>query len=260
MKVFSWKNIAAFVTWALIPVCLQIVLCFQYFILKSDNVTVNDIIRYLSIVNNIAIPLVLPVLMANLVSKSGPSPDKCDYYGKASWLGLYVVIHLVIIGLNIFTISKSPSIHGVIGIIVFTSLTVSCLMTMVIVNVVCTTFIENVITSSKTYGVDNLVEKYTHLVEKYEKIKVGFSPYLLIHLPVLTMFFLLYAYYIFSSISGGFFTNVGSVGLSLLGFTVHIFYIIILCDETYKTIRDGSNFLRYMSKILNLNNLTLDRF
>ena len=90
-------------------------------------------------------------------------------------------------------------------------------MTMVIVNAVCTTFIEDVITSSKTYGVDSLVEKYNQLVEKYEKIKAGFSPYLLIHLPVLTMFFLLFAFIIFLSISTGSFINVGSVGLSLLG-------------------------------------------
>ena len=217
MKFFSWKNIAAFVTWALIPVSLQIVLYFRYSIHKSDNVTVYEIIEILNICSNIGMPLVLPILMANLVSKSGPSPDKCDYYGKASWLGLHVVIHLVIIGLNIFKITKSPSLHQVLGIIVFTSLTASCLMTMVIVNVVCTTFIEDVITSSKTYGVDSLVEKYNQLVEKYEKIKVGFSPYLLIHLPVLTMFFLLFAFIIFLSISTGSFINVGSVGLSLLG-------------------------------------------
>ena len=130
------------------------------------------------------------------------------------------IIHLVIFGLNILKITKSPSLHQLLGIIVFTSLTVSYFMTMIVnvivmwcdVNVVCTTFIE-VITSSKTYGVDSLVEKYTQLVEKYEKIKAGFSPYLLIHLPVLTMFFLPLAFIIFLSISTGSFINVGSVGL-----------------------------------------------
>ena len=246
-KFFSWKNIAAFVTWALIPVVLQIAFLFLYSVHQPDRGTVFEIIRILNICSNIAIPLVLPALMANLVSKSGPSPDKCDYYGKASWLGLYVVIHLVIIGLNIFQTTKSPlSNQGVyvLGIILLTSMTVSNLMTMMIVNVVCTTFIEDAITSRITYGVDNLVEKYTQLVEKYEKIKVGFSPYLLIHLPVLTMFFLLYAYVIIFAISKGSYITVGSVGLSLLGFTVHIFYIIILCDETYKAFTNGSNFFR----------------
>ena len=132
------------------------------------------------------------------------------------------IIHLVIFGLNILKITKSPSLHQLLGIIVFTSLTVNYFTTMVIVNVVCTTFIEVVITSSKTYGVDSLVEKYTQLVEKYEKIKAGFSPYLLIHLPVLTMFFLPLAFIIFLSISTGSFINVGSVGLSLLGSVTQI--------------------------------------
>ena len=113
MKFFSWKNIAAFVTWALIPVSLQIVLYFRYSIHKSDNVTVYEIIEILNICSNIGMPLVLPILMANLVSKYGPSPDKCDYYGKASWLGLYVVIHLVIIGLNIFITSSGSWDHCV---------------------------------------------------------------------------------------------------------------------------------------------------
>ena len=139
------------------------------------------------------------------------------------------IIHLVIFGLNILKITKSPSLHQLLGIIVFTSLTVSYFMTMIVnvivmwcdVNVVCTTFIE-VITSSKTYGVDSLVEKYTQLVEKYEKIKAGFSPYLLIHLPVLTMFFLPLAFIIFLSISTGSFISVGSVGLSLLGSVTQI--------------------------------------
>ena len=247
MKFFSWKNIAAFVTWALIPVSLQIVPLFLPSIHKSDYGIVLQIIGILNICSNIAIPLLLPALMANLVSKAELSPDKCHYYCKASWLGFYVLIHIVIIGLNIFQTTKSPSSNqalNVLAIILSTSLPVSSVMTMVIVNVVCTTFIEDVNTSRKTFGVDGLVEKYTLLVEKYEKIKVGFSPYLLIHLPVLTMFFLLYAYIIIVAISSGFYTSVGSFCLNLLGFTVHIFYIIILCDETYKAITNGSNFLR----------------
>ena len=247
MKFFSWKNIAAFVTWALIPVSLQIVIFFLHSMYISDHGTVFQIIGILSICSNIAIPLLLPALMANLVSKSEPSPNKCDYYCKVYWLGFYVIIQLVIIGLNIFQITKSPSsnqVLNVLGIILLTSMPVSNVMTMVIVNVVCTTFIEDVITSRKTFGVDGLVEKYTQLVEKYEKIKVGFSPYLLIHLPVLTMFFILYAYAIIFAISSGSYNSVGSVELSLLAFTVHIFYIIILCDETYKAITNGSNFLR----------------
>ena len=255
MKFFSWKNIAAFVTWALIPVSLQIVPFFLHSLHKSDHGIVFQIIQILYICSNIAIPLLMPALMANLVSKAELSLDKCHYYCKprcltnckASWLGFYVLIHIVIIGLNIFQTTKSPSSNqalNVLEIILSTSLPVSSVMTMVIVNVVCTTFIKDVNTSRKTFRVDGLVEKYTLLFEKYEKIKVGFSPYLLIHLPVLTMFFLLYAYIIIFAISSGFYTSVGSFGLSLLGFTVHIFYIIILCDETYKAITNGSNFLR----------------
>ena len=133
--------------------------------------------------------------MAFLVSQSEVSLHT-THYSKLP-LGIFnFMITISSTGLSIFcTINGNydKALLATIQIILQLFLSINNLMTMLIINLVCNAIIDNVIHTNHNMETD-LVNKYVLIVQQYKLTTRGFRPFLLVLLPLLTMYFLVFSF------------------------------------------------------------------
>ena len=247
-KVFSWKTFLSYASWVGIQlVCIGI---FHYregdflSLLKHENSVTWVFTRAITIINTYLIPIVIPGLLAFILENSNTNLD-ANKFTKLKMLVTLTISRCVTLVITIYLVENgdiySQMSVGVFFIIYCTILNFS----LIVINLICNSFIEEVEEARNILQIDGLTDKYIDLVNKYRGMKRGFSPFLLIFMSFCTVYVLFFSFLLTDHLEKKNYLSSINIFSGVFYYLFLMFYIIGFCDETFGALSANNNILRY---------------
>ena len=225
--------------------------------LGHQRTIMEEMAKYIHIIQNIGMSLLYPILTAKLVDKSKITL-KVNKLDKKVWLLLYIIMMAVVIAIHFYNaIIRFNSITLPISFLFFYTLNMmGTVVAMLVISFVCSPIIEEGI-NLEVSEIQDMIEKSVLLMEKTRNIKKGFSPLLFSILSLMTVFVLYFTFIGIKSVLGGRYHYLAPDVLCVLGMLLLIYYIISFCDGTHQALAAYSHRLRFTALLSLICNHTI---